>query len=57
MNWFLRMALWARNPPSTQRVILVLSVIGICLALYAVDRLFGWPEWLTPDRVPGGRLN
>lgn len=50
------MAMWARNPPSAQRVVLVLCVIGICLALYAIDRLFGWPEWLTPQRVPGGRI-
>ena len=56
MGWFLRMALWVRNPPSAKRVMLVLGVVAVCLALYAIDRLIGWPEWLTPNRVPGGRI-
>ncbi len=54
--WFLRMARWARHPPSARRVILVLSVIAICLALFGYEYFFGWPEWLTPNRVPGGRI-
>ena len=56
MGWFLRMALWVRNPPSAKRVYLVLAVAGLCLTLYAIDRVVGWPEWLTPNRVPGGRI-
>ena len=54
---FLRMAKWARNPPGEGRVRLVLGVIAICLALFAVERLVGWPEWLTPNDVPRGRMN
>jgi hypothetical protein len=54
--WFLRMAKWARHPPSASRVILVLSVIGISIVLFGIDYFFGWPEWLTPDRVPKGRI-
>lgn len=49
--WFLRMTRWARNPPSWQKVMLVLAVIGVCLALYAVERWIGWPEWLSADRL------
>ncbi len=56
LHWFLRMSQWARNPPSKERVMLVLAVIGICLTLYAVERWIGWPEWLTPNSVPGGRI-
>ncbi len=52
----LRMAKWARRPPSEKRVKLVLAVIGICLALYAVERVFGFPFDLTPGGNPGGRL-
>ncbi len=54
--WFLRMARWARNPPSTRMVIMVLGIIAFCIALFAVEYFLGWPEWLTPDRVPSGRI-
>jgi hypothetical protein len=53
MNWLLRMAVWARRPPSWQRVKLGLIVIGLCLALVAVERFVGWPDWLTTQG--GGR--
>jgi hypothetical protein len=54
--WFLRMAQWVRNPPSMARVLLVLGVIAACLLLVGFELLFGWPEWLTPDHVPRGRV-
>ena len=56
MIWFLRMARWARHPPSAGRVALVLAVVAVCLALYGVDRLFGWPAWLTPNSMHGRGL-
>lgn len=55
-RWFARMALWARNPPSPQKVKFVLAVIAVCLLLYGVERIWGWPEWLTPERYPGMRV-
>ncbi len=54
--WMLRMKRWAQNPPSWGRVKFVLAIVAICLALVAVERVFGWPDWLTPDRGPGGRV-
>ena len=57
MRHFLRMAKWARNPPSEKRVKLGLAVIAICLLLFGIERLIGWPEWLTPDMGSGSRLN
>ncbi len=47
--FFLRMAQWARRPPSARTVVLVLAVIAACLALYAVERWVGWPEALTGE--------
>ena len=32
-------------------VFLVLIVLALCLALYAVERWIGWPEALSPDRL------
>lgn len=48
---FLRMSKWARNPPSARRVKLVLAVIALCLVLYAVERLVGWPDWARAGRL------
>ena len=49
--WFVRMARWARNPPSKGRVKLVVGVVVICLALVAIERFVGWPEALKVDRM------
>ena len=45
---FLRMAKWARHPPSARRVKLVLGVVAVCLILFAIERLIGFPDGLTP---------
>jgi hypothetical protein len=53
-RFFLRMAKWARNPPSRRRVILVFSILAAALTLVALDRAGLWPEALTlapRDRV------
>lgn len=47
--WFLRMAHWAHRPPSAKRVKFVLGIIVVCLALLGIERIFGWPDWLTPN--------
>ncbi|MBM2330512.1 hypothetical protein [Marivita cryptomonadis] len=56
MNWFhlLRMAHWVRNPPSPARVKFVLAVIALCLAIVAIERWVGWPDWMSlePEQVP-----
>jgi len=48
--WFLRMARWARNPPSTQRVLMWAGVIALCLGIAGFELLFGWPEALSVNR-------
>ncbi len=50
-RWFLRMKRWATNPPSWGQVKFVLAILAVCLALYAVERVWGWPDWLTPNRL------
>lgn len=49
LRWFFRMAKWAHNPPSKQRVVLVLGIVAACLALAAVEHFIGWPDALSPD--------
>jgi hypothetical protein len=53
LTWFLRMARWARRPPSADRVKLVLIVIALCLLLVGIEHFLGWPDWLTTNG--GGR--
>ena len=50
MNWLLRMARWARNPPSMGRVKLVLGVVAWCIGLVVMERFVGWPDWLTLNK-------
>lgn len=52
--WLTRMRRLVQNPPSMGRVILVLSVIAICLVLFAIERVWGWPDWLTVDPIRRG---
>ena len=56
MIWLLRMAKWARHPPSARRVKLVLGVVLLCLALVLYEHFHGWPEALTLEGRPGGRF-
>ncbi|NDV01317.1 hypothetical protein [Pseudoroseicyclus tamaricis] len=48
---FLRMAHWARRPPSKRMVMVVLGVIAVCAVLWGIERLWGWPDWLVPERT------
>jgi hypothetical protein len=49
--WLVRAKRWAQNPPSWGRVKLVFAVIAISLGIYAVERIYGWPDWLTVDSL------
>ncbi|MFN4191719.1 MAG: hypothetical protein ACK4GM_01335 [Tabrizicola sp.] len=49
--WLLRAKRWVQNPPSWARVKLVLGVIALCLAIVALERLVGWPDWLAVDSL------
>ncbi len=49
--WLLRATRWARNPPSASRVVLVFGVIAVCLAIVGLEWVFGWPDWLTVNRI------
>ncbi|MDP5085017.1 MAG: hypothetical protein NWQ23_06315 [Yoonia sp.] len=48
-RWLLRAKLWARNPPSPAKIKFVAAIIVLCIVLFAIERLWGWPAWLTPN--------
>ncbi|MFC3616410.1 hypothetical protein ACFORG_21925 [Lutimaribacter marinistellae] len=51
---FLRMSYWVRNPPSAQRVKLVLVVVVVCLVILGIEYAGLWPDWATREpRAPG----
>ena len=47
LRWLLRMATWARRPPSMGRVLLGLAVLGAVLAIAGLQWAGFWPEALT----------
>ena len=49
---FLRMAKWAKNPPSDKRVKLVFGLIIAALIIAGVERYVGWPDFLTLEKPP-----
>lgn len=49
-RWFLRMSRMAHKRPSERKFKLVVGVIVFCLILYGIERVFGWPDWLTANR-------
>lgn len=52
MIWLIRAKRWAQHPPSAGRVKLVFGVIAVCLLIAGVELAFGWPDWLTVNRLP-----
>ena len=52
IHWLMRMARWARNPPSAKQVKFVLAIVAACAILFVIERYVGWPDALTADRVP-----
>ncbi len=53
LQWLLRMSRWVRNPPGWRAFLWLLVVVGLCALLIGVEMIFGWPEALTPERLPG----
>ena len=51
LAWLMRAKRWAQNPPSADQVKLVFGVIAICVVIAGYEWAFGWPEWLTLDRM------
>jgi hypothetical protein len=49
--WLMRTKRWAQHPRSLRRVKLVLAVVAICLVVVGIEQVFGWPDWLTVDRL------
>lgn len=48
----LRMTRWARHPPSSRRVKMVIAVFALVLLIAGIERFVGWPEILTADPRP-----
>lgn len=51
---FLRMAKWARHPPSPTRVKLVFGAIALALLIAGIEWMGWWPEWASVERLPRG---
>ncbi|MDD8023990.1 MAG: hypothetical protein PHX82_12880 [Paracoccaceae bacterium] len=49
-NWLLRMAKWARRPPSILQVKIAAVAVAVVLAIVALDHFGLWPDWAQMDR-------
>ncbi len=47
LTWLMRMAKWARHPPSPRQVKFVLAIVAACFLIWGIELLWGWPEVLT----------
>ena len=52
MRLLIRLAQWLRQPPSRQTLWIMGIAVAASLLIFGVERLFGWPDWLTVDRGP-----
>ncbi|OWY15281.1 hypothetical protein B6V72_01410 [Thioclava sp. F34-6] len=46
-TWLLRMARWARRPPSMTQVKIVAVVTLAVIAIVVIEKLGYWPDWAT----------
>jgi len=53
-RWLVKAKRLVQNPPSEKRIKLVFGVIIICVILFGIERLIGWPDWLTPNDMRRG---
>lgn len=56
LTWLMRAARWARNPPNSKQVKLVFAVVGIAIAIVAIEKLGLWPDWAMMEQGRGRRL-
>lgn len=49
--WLLRIKHLIQHPPSPQRIALIAAVLAICAVIVGVETIWGWPAWLTVNRI------
>ncbi len=54
-RWLLKAKRWAQNPPSPAKIKFVATILVVCFLLFAVERIWGWPDWLTPNDLRRAR--
>ncbi|MGZ9809810.1 hypothetical protein ACXN5S_05040 [Pseudoroseicyclus sp. H15] len=46
---FLRLAHWARQPPSKRTIAVIFGAVTVCALLWGIEAIWGWPDWLTTN--------
>ena len=41
----------AQNPPGWRQIALYGGVIAASLAVAGIELIWGWPDWLTPEKL------
>lgn len=50
--WLMRMAKWARRPPSLRQVQIGAVVLALALAIWGLEALGLWPDWARIEKTP-----
>lgn len=51
LRWMMKAKRWAQNPPSARQVMFYFGILAACLVLFGIERLWGWPDWLTVNSL------
>jgi hypothetical protein len=51
LAWMIRAKRWAQRPPSEKRVKFIFGVVALCLMIAGYEWIFGWPDWLSVNRL------
>ena len=46
-GFLLRMARWARHPPSAARIRVMAVVVAVCALIWGIELQGWWPDWLA----------
>lgn len=52
LTWLMRMARWARRPPSLRQVQIAGVVLLIAVSIWGLDKAGLWPDWARMERAP-----
>jgi len=50
MRWLLRMSRWARKPPSTRTIVMIVAIIVGSLTIAGLEKAGWWPDWAKAEK-------
>lgn len=51
-KFLMRLTRVARSRPTERKFWVMVVIVAIVFAVFGIERLIGWPDWMTIDRPP-----